>query len=520
MRPSEQIITLLGGAQVPNYEQIATGGNYVTPYAILTTDGTTTRQEDVALFVLGFDTPYIRLSYINYYVINDGSNVETNTGNAYTLECSCEIPTAPVTTPQLITHGGLSSGTVADGADDYNPDLILPSSFGISGNFKEGTVFYIHTSITVTAGQKIPHLTSSGTYQWAQQGASFLEKMVRNANASAQILTPGIPTGTAIKSKNPLVAIRGKPQKATISIAIGGDSIPSGSNDGFGSGYGGNGTNNGRGGPWVRAAWGVNSRNLPWLNFGAGGSGADATKYGKRKKLIKYCTHSIIHYQTNTLASGTTPAATLTALQGVTAFIAATCGITDITVSKITPRTIATLSVTSLTSSSTTATAQVASTAALSNGQSIIIAGATPSAYNGTYSITVIDSTHFSYTFAGGTSPATGTITFSDQFASTTNQTAVNHFGVGQEADQFNVLLDGTPGANGITRVHDLNPVLRDATLTYAWKVNGAANGYTNDGLHFTTASPFVSEVAASGLLNTLYGTFTPLKPGVAYVGP
>src|SRR3972149_365179 len=65
-----------------------------------------------------------------------------------------------------------------------------------------------------------------------------------------------------------------------------------------------------------------------------------------------------------------------------------------------------------LTSASTTATAEVAAGHGLSVGDSVTIAGATPSAYNGTYTVaTVADSTHFTYTFAGGTSPATGTIT-------------------------------------------------------------------------------------------------------------
>ena len=39
------------------------------------------------------------------------------------------------------------------------------------------------------------------------------------------------------------------------------------------------------------------------------------------------------------------------------------------------------------------------------------MAGATPAAYNGTYTITVVDANSFTYVFAGGTSPATGTIT-------------------------------------------------------------------------------------------------------------
>ena len=55
-----------------------------------------------------------------------------------------------------------------------------------------------------------------------------------------------------------------------------------------------------------------------------------------------------------------------------------------------------------LTSVSTTATAVVAAGHGLSVNDTVIIAGASPAAYNGTYTVaTVADSTHFTYTFAG-----------------------------------------------------------------------------------------------------------------------
>jgi hypothetical protein len=63
-----------------------------------------------------------------------------------------------------------------------------------------------------------------------------------------------------------------------------------------------------------------------------------------------------------------------------------------------------------LTSSTTTAT--VTHTAhGFTTGQYVTIAGATQPEYNGTYIITVTDANTFTYVFAGGTSPATGTIT-------------------------------------------------------------------------------------------------------------
>lgn len=64
-----------------------------------------------------------------------------------------------------------------------------------------------------------------------------------------------------------------------------------------------------------------------------------------------------------------------------------------------------------LTSASTTATATTTQAHGRIVGDDVIISGATPAAYNGTYTIvTVPSATTFTYTFAGGTSPATGTI--------------------------------------------------------------------------------------------------------------
>jgi len=70
-----------------------------------------------------------------------------------------------------------------------------------------------------------------------------------------------------------------------------------------------------------------------------------------------------------------------------------------------------TLSITSLTSSGTTATATTSSPHGLSNGAVVAINGAAPDAYNGYFVITVTGASTFTYTFVGGSSPATGTIT-------------------------------------------------------------------------------------------------------------
>lgn len=70
----------------------------------------------------------------------------------------------------------------------------------------------------------------------------------------------------------------------------------------------------------------------------------------------------------------------------------------------------ATKSVTSITSSTVTATVTVTAHGFVNNDK-VVISGATPDAYNGIYTITKDTNDVFHYTFAGGASPATGTIT-------------------------------------------------------------------------------------------------------------
>ena len=71
-----------------------------------------------------------------------------------------------------------------------------------------------------------------------------------------------------------------------------------------------------------------------------------------------------------------------------------------------------TYSVTSITRSSTTATVTTSATNSLVTGQSVTIAGATQTQYNGTFTITVTGGTTFTYTVSGSpATPATGTIT-------------------------------------------------------------------------------------------------------------
>ncbi|MGE0343812.1 MAG: hypothetical protein AB7O86_12195 [Porticoccaceae bacterium] len=72
----------------------------------------------------------------------------------------------------------------------------------------------------------------------------------------------------------------------------------------------------------------------------------------------------------------------------------------------------------SLTSVGTVATGTTAAPHGLAVGNSVTIAGASPAAYNGTFTVATVPSvTTFTYAFAGGASPATGTKTFYQNFA-------------------------------------------------------------------------------------------------------
>jgi subtilisin-like proprotein convertase family protein len=70
------------------------------------------------------------------------------------------------------------------------------------------------------------------------------------------------------------------------------------------------------------------------------------------------------------------------------------------------------LQIVSLTQTLGVATATTASTANLTTGEQVLVQGATNASYNGTFTVTVVDATHFTFTVTGNpASPASGPIT-------------------------------------------------------------------------------------------------------------
>lgn len=79
-------------------------------------------------------------------------------------------------------------------------------------------------------------------------------------------------------------------------------------------------------------------------------------------------------------------------------------------------QTLAGVAIGSLTNSTTTATAVTNQAHGLTTGQTIVMTGCTPSDYNGTFTVTVVDTTTFTYTMLsdpGGSASVIGSYTYS-----------------------------------------------------------------------------------------------------------
>ena len=155
------------------------------------------------------------------------------------------------------------------------------------------------------------------------------------------------------------------------------------------------------------------------LSAAAGTSSSGQTVFGK--KLVQALT-AVATTATVTLPSHGYSALTQITISGVTndpvfngTFTITSATTNTFTYSLISPSTLA----------GTTARATSAGHG-FSSGQSVTIAGATPSAYNGTYTITVLDASTFTYALSSGQSvSATGAITASSTV--TNNVTSITH---------------------------------------------------------------------------------------------
>lgn len=217
--------------------------------------------------------------------------------------------------------------------------------------------------------------------------------------------------------------------------------------------------------------------------------------------------YAIVGYGTNQLSSpNQTTMYTMLRAQGISKIIQRS----------LTPRTSVLssdpVSITSLTTdgSTTTVTGTMADTSGLTTGQTYPISGATPTTYNGSFVITVVNGTTFQYT-AGSVpaSNATGTLVLDDQWRTVQYQTIYASWGVGSAADTFEAFLRGNVSTDANFTYYQSQGERASATLGTAnywlWGVNGTVKYMTADGLH-ETATGYEQNIGTAGTVTTQAG--------------
>jgi lysophospholipase L1-like esterase len=425
------------------------------------------------------DCDELQIGFGGYYI----NGAEVDYTSPQTIEAAVEIGGTTV----AWTFSAASTGTIPGPSSLYLSDKLMASQFGLT-KFAENTPLWIRFNIEVTATTSIMQGTTGGASiidnsGLGESGVSMASGVASQVTGNGPLTTGGS-YATITTIRYPLCLI-GKPLVDKASMLGVGDSIMRGVGDNGGDGY-----VNGGGYPLRAIAKAKKLRG--YAHVPSTGSAIDqwgttkaAIAASRRAALFPYAQWLLCQYGHNGLGNlGGSAALGLTYARNVwQAFKDAqpTGKVfqTTITVDS------APVPVLSLTSVSTTATVQIADTSLMTTGDSVVIAGATPAAYNGTYAITVVDATHVSYTFAGGTSPATGAvITMGDNWKTANYQVPSPNFELGGLRDQLNALYVAEGTSNGLTACFDVAPTSADGSHANLWWSNGVANAVVFDGTH------------------------------------
>lgn len=160
-----------------------------------------------------------------------------------------------------------------------------------------------------------------------------------------------------------------------------------------------------------------------------------------------------------------------------------------------------------LTSAATTATATSSAPHPFSTGETVIIAGSTIAAYNGSYVITVTGATTFTYTFAGGASPATGNISATVQrliwrLAGQAAPTAAPLYSLSTNDPPYNTgtvsMTQGSPGILGIGTTFTSAMAGKHISINGVdYTIKALADGGFTDTTHMTLTENFKEATAA-----------------------
>jgi hypothetical protein len=390
-----------------------------------------------------------------------GTYVENPIGASFTVKASIESPPGTFTP---ITFGGVSTGTtVTPGTDPISDAVNVNIAAGATPNLW----FYFVTDGT----HGIP---------FAMFGANQVTSIC-NGSATPNDQTA---TGGAITSNmggfTPL-AIIGTTTKPTVMVV--GDSrtrFPAG----------------GQGGEVPRQ---LDLANLSYIDTGTPGERGSnyAASNTHRAGLNVYASHITNGYGINDLNIGQV---TDSSLRATISFIMSLFPGKPQIITTLSPSTTSSFSIASLTSSGTLVTATASGAQFLSNGMTIVISGASPAAYNGSFVISnvVVNGTSSTFQYTAGsapaTSPATGTISGTDNWATLGNQTS-------------NIPVAGALETHNAWRLTVPYPAVA------AWDIASAvgqlkagllvwdAPGFTTDGLHGDATAMLA--IGASGVVNT-----------------
>ncbi len=456
-------------------------------------------------FVIGADIPALAVVIPNWALV-PVSGV-SNTGNDFTVgAASIEIGSTSVP----ITFSGSRSVLVTDTTNALS-DEIAATAFSLA-KFSQGQTGFIRIRYELAANSlKLPHTgavrgTGSASYKYDPKTVFIgTNNAIDTTGAPAWSHINGGVDGTDVASSNatPVPIIVGRHSQPA--VGFWGDSKTFGTGD--------TATTIGLLGmsrclaPDPTSATGC----MSGINFGCpSGNAVDcytASVSGvvtSLTSLYKYVNNAVVGYGTNTASSSTTPFTTLWAQ------IRANSTVTRVVQRSLTPRTGDSASLTAITSSGTACTATMADTSGLVTGQTYPIASAVPAAYNGSYVVTVVNGTTFTYTSA--TAPGSSASTpgvLHDQWRTLKYQTLVTNSSVGgandtQEAN-LRVLVASDPN---LTYYQSLGERQGTSGANYwNWKINGSALAYTFDGLHESAAGYELNIGTAGNIITQGGGT-------------
>lgn len=454
-------------------------------------------------FVIGADIPGIVLSATTI-ILASNSGVTKN-ANGFTIT-KAAIEISGVTVPILFS--GARSKVMSSGDNDIQTDELPASSFSLT-KFAQGTTGFIRIQSSFAAGQTdtLPNTAQGGTgssgYYVDPTKVNVTNGVDGTGIFTYSMINGGVNGTDAINAPGSFVPmLLGRHNSSAVAFL--GDSKTNGTGD-TATAYGATGM-----GRALLANPTLAAGARSGINFGCpNGVAADcATSVGGTPvsaltNYYKYCTHAVVGYGTN--------AQTQSAQTALHAQIRAN-SISQIIQISLTPRLSSCLvTLTSLTSSGTTATGAMTDTSGLVTGQSYPIAGATgaTTAYNGTYAITVVDGTTFTYTFAGTSgAAATGTTTLNDQARTELYQIPNTGWVPGGSADVFEAFLR-TTASNDPNMTYYQSMGERNGTTGnsyWRWKVNGTALYSTADYLH-ETAVGYELNVGTNGIATTGAGS-------------